>query len=367
MLKNLFRSKRSYNKENEGEAHAELGGSFDDRRGSRTSPCVRNEKHSTYKSYREEEMSNAALPYHVFSSQRNAYRGAHSCYGALGESQPSHTSHFSRSFAFGSHAKARSARKSEHVSSSRRHHPTSEYGSCDPSPNTPRMYSRELDDSDIDTWNSERIIRELRAEVRMTTDRKNYYKDLYKTERQDRLRDRELRDLVEKKLMDDLRNKELECANHILHIKALEQELHRQASFPQPMRESNFRVPHYCTPSTSNTASTMAGAGEALSSTSELFAVRGAFMVAPCCEMPDETKVFRQPEELSLELPRNGVADVSNAASVATNRVHNTTVLEEDRQSDNGYGTTSECASEIRSIRRVHSDSQICAPRTVRT
>lgn len=37
------------------------------------------------------------------------------------------------------------------------------------------------------------------------------------------MKDRELRDLVEKKLMDDLRNKELECTNHILHINALEQ------------------------------------------------------------------------------------------------------------------------------------------------
>lgn len=66
-------------------------------------------------------------------------------------------------------------------------------------------------------------LKELRAELRATNERKNYYKDLYKRERQDRIRDRELRDLVEKKLMDDLRSKELECSNNLLRIKALEQ------------------------------------------------------------------------------------------------------------------------------------------------
>uniref|UniRef100_A0A0M3HF41 Uncharacterized protein n=1 Tax=Ascaris lumbricoides TaxID=6252 RepID=A0A0M3HF41_ASCLU len=365
MLKNLFRSKRSSNKENEDECHTELHGSFIGRRGSRMSSSARNPKLSTYASYHEEEMLSATSPYHV-ASQRRSCRGTHSCYDALNENEPAYSlSHLNRSFGFGSHSRAASAWKHEHVSNARRHHPTSEYGSCDPSPNTPRIYSRELDDSDVDTWNSERIIRELRVELRVTNDRKNYYKDLYKKERQNRMKDRELRDLVEKKLMDDLRNKELECTNHILHINALEQELRHQAGLPRSMRESSFRIPHYCTPSTSNTASTMAGAGEALSSTSELFTLRGAFTGVNCSDMPDETKVFRQPDELSLELPRNSIADVSNAASVVPIRLHDGTVLEEDKQSDNGYGTTSECASEIRSFRRAHSDSQISTCRTL--
>lgn len=41
----------------------------------------------------------------------------------------------------------------------RRSHLNSEYGSCDPSLNTPPLYSRDLDDSDAETWNSERIIK----------------------------------------------------------------------------------------------------------------------------------------------------------------------------------------------------------------
>lgn len=93
-------------------------------------------------------------------------------------------------------------------------------------------------------------------------------------------------------------------------------------------------------------------------------------------EMPDEMKVFRQPDELPLESARNNSvvetsADIrsddaagtsANSLGVSfTNRENfNGTVLEEDRQSDNGYGTTSECASElVRSIRRVHSDSEV--------
>lgn len=138
----------------------------------------------------------------------------------------------------------------------------------------------------------------------------------------------------------------------------------------------------------------MAGAGEALSSTSELFAIRGTYSINPVAgnttiagvinatasgnpsEMLDEMKVFRQPDELPLELARNSSmvdtpTDVRNSDAVRisanslgisfTNRENfNGTVLEEDRQSDNGYGTTSECASElVRSIRRVHSDSEV--------
>lgn len=151
----------------------------------------------------------------------------------------------------------------EYMSVVRRSHLNSEYGSCDPSLNTSLLYSRDLDNSDAETWNSERIIKvdsfnlfknfsliygrnkrapraiiriiyligkiqfsklkELRTELRAANERKNYYKDLYKRERRDRIRDRELRDLVEKKLMDDLRSKELECSNNLLRIKALEQ------------------------------------------------------------------------------------------------------------------------------------------------
>lgn len=43
--------------------------------------------------------------------------------------------------------------------SSTRRHMQLEYGSCDPSPNTHGMYNRDLDDSDTETWNSERIIK----------------------------------------------------------------------------------------------------------------------------------------------------------------------------------------------------------------
>lgn len=64
---------------------------------------------------------------------------------------------------------------------------------------------------------------ELRAELRASNDRKNYYKDLYKRERRDRIKDRELRDMIEKRLMEDLRTREIECNNYILHIKSLEQ------------------------------------------------------------------------------------------------------------------------------------------------
>lgn len=138
----------------------------------------------------------------------------------------------------------------------------------------------------------------------------------------------------------------------------------------------------------------MAGAGEALSSTSELFAIRSAYLINPAVssagiagttnaavssnsgEMPDEMKVFRQPDELPLELARNSSIidtpiDIRNddpvrisanslGVSFANRENFNGTVLEEDRQSDNGYGTTSECASElVRSIRRVHSDSEV--------
>ncbi|VDK67449.1 unnamed protein product [Onchocerca ochengi] len=288
----------------------------------------------------------------------------------------------------------RAPSRREYINIMRRSHLNSDYGSCDPTLNNPTLYSRDLDDSDAETWNSERIIKDLRAELRATNERKNYYKDLYKRERQDRIRDRELRDLVEKKLMDDLRSKELECSNNLLRIKALEQQLQHHSNFPPPIRESSFRIPHFCTPSTSNTASTMAGAGEALSSTSELFAIRGAYLMNPVTggagiagttvatisgnpgEMPDEMKVFRQPDELSLELARNSsdvdtLFDVKSddAAKISANSLgfalsnrenFNGTVLEEDPQSDNGYGTTSECASElVRSIRRVHSDSEV--------
>ncbi|VDK43704.1 unnamed protein product [Anisakis simplex] len=393
----------------------------------------------------DEEISALAIAYHqhhqITSSHHNnktIYRaGTHSCCAAVDgyhHRQSSNHSH-NRSVPFSSHSRPiKSVRRNElgngsSINTSRRHHQTSEYGSCDPSPNNRRIYDRELDDSDVDTWSSEHLIRvkfnvlridlkttidfelmiknfiidcqrqyslqilkELRMELHVANDRKSYYKDLYKRERQDRLRDRELRDLVEKKLMDDLRTKELECANHIIHIKKLEQstktafenrqfelkikcddyqELERHST---SMRESAFRVAqHYCTPSTSNTTSTMAGAGEALSSTSELFAIRSAYEMTNCesrCELPDETKVFRQPDELSLELPRNGcgLADLSLVVSLQPTSMNNpssqdATVLEEDKQSDNGYGTTSECASEIRSIRRVCSDSQLSSMR----
>lgn len=150
----------------------------------------------------------------------------------------------------------------------------------------------------------------------------------------------------------------------------------------------------------------MAGAGEALSSTSELFAIRGAYLVNPmaigggggggtgitgvndrplpspprnCDEMPDEMKVFRQPDQsplLPLELGRNSsITDaLMDSRSTETARISanssgilfanrenvDGTILEEDRQSDNGYGTTSECASDlVRSIRRVHSDPDV--------
>ncbi|VDN06720.1 unnamed protein product [Thelazia callipaeda] len=233
--------------------------------------------------------------------------------------------------------------------------------------------------------------RELRAELRVTNERKNYYKDLYKRERQDRIRDRELRDLVEKKLMDDLKRKNMECSSNLLRIKALEKKLQlHQTSFPPTIRESPFRVPHFCTPSTSNTASTMAGAGEALSSTSELFGIQAAYLTNPlaneagtaalvnlpinCDEMPDETKVFRQPDDFTVELARNTSKikrksvdhcdGGSNQDEISSNSLHlavdskeycNGTILEEDPQSDNGYGTTSECASErVRGIHRTH-------------
>ncbi|VDO28392.1 unnamed protein product [Brugia timori] len=87
-------------------------------------------------------------------------------------------------------------------------------------------------------------------------------------------------------------------------------------------------------------------------------------------------KVFRQPDELPLELARDSsiidtpfdvrndnaikISANSSGVSFANRENLNGTVLEEDRQSDNGYGTTSECASElVRIIRRVHSDSEI--------
>uniref|UniRef100_A0A0R3S046 PRKG1_interact domain-containing protein n=1 Tax=Elaeophora elaphi TaxID=1147741 RepID=A0A0R3S046_9BILA len=354
--------------------------------------------HSSHHHYRgnagggpDDGLSASTSPYHT-ATQRKYPRGTQSCHDGLSDEFDRFSS-MNRSFASAAHSKYKPTRR-EYMNVMRRSHLNSEYGSCDPSLNTPPLYSRDLDDSDAETWNSERIIKELRAELRATNERKNYYKDLYKRERQDRMRDRELRDLVEKKLMDDLRNKELECSNNLLRIKALEQQLQHHSNFPPPIRESSFRIPHFCTPSSSNTASTMAGAGEALSSTSELFAIRGAYLINQTAvntgiegaantavsgnpgEMPDEMKVFRQPDELSLEQARNSsmvntAVDVrcDNAAGISPNSLgvsfanrenFNGTLLEEDRQSDNGYGTTSECASElVRSIRRVHSDSEV--------
>ncbi|EFO26918.1 hypothetical protein LOAG_01571 [Loa loa] len=414
MFKNLFRPRRS-NKENEDqEEHhhhqqqqqqqqQQQHSANEFQRNSFSHKSLRNARekrsfHSSYHHYRgntsggvDDGLPISTSPYHV-AIQRKYPRGTQSCYDGLRDDFDRFST-MNRSFASTAHSKYKPSRR-EYMNIMRRNHLNSEYGSCDPSLNTPPLYSRDLDDSDAETWNSERIIKELRAELRATNERKNYYKDLYKRERQDRIRDRELRDLVEKKLMDDLRSKELECSNNLLRIKALEQQLQHHSNFPPSIRESSFRIPHFCTPSSSNTASTMAGAGEALSSTSELFAIRGAYLVNPVAsstgiagatnatvsgnpsEMPDEMKVFRQPDELPLELARNSsIIDTplgiknDDAAKISANSLgvsfanrenFNGTVLEEDRQSDNGYGTTSECASElVRSIRRVHSDSEV--------
>ncbi|VDK83046.1 unnamed protein product [Litomosoides sigmodontis] len=416
MFKNLFRQRRS-NKENEDHEHhhhhhyqqqQQQQHPVDHFDRYPSSYKLRNarEKRSFYASHHhyrgnagggmDDGVPAPESPYHT-ATQRKYPRGTQSCHDGLSDDFD-RFSNVNRSFASAAHSKYKPIRR-EYMNIMRRSHLNSEHGSCDPSMNTPPLYSRDLDDSDAETWNSERIIKdyhklkELRAELRAANERKNYYKDLYKRERQDRVRDRELRDLVEKKLMDDLRSKELECSNNLLRIKALEQQLQHHSNFPPPMHESSFRIPHFCTPSSSNTASTMAGAGEALSSTSELFAVRGTYLInqvgnrgitevanatisGNSGEMPDEMKVFRQPDELPLELARdNSVvgapadARSADAAGISanllgvsfTNRENfNGTVLEEDRQSDNGYGTTSECASElIRSIRRVHSDSEV--------
>ncbi|EJW87408.1 hypothetical protein WUBG_01685 [Wuchereria bancrofti] len=405
MFKSLFRPRRS-NKENENqEQHLQQqrqhsANEFE--RNSSSYKSLRNarEKRSFHSSHHYRGSAGAAVddglpastsPYH-FAIQRKYPRGTQSCYDGLGDDFD-RFSIMNRSFASVAHSKYKPSRR-EYMNIMRRSRLNSECDSCNLSLNTPLLYSRDLDDSDAETWNSERIIKELRAELRATNERKNYYKDLYKRERQDRIRDRELRDLVEKKLMDDLRNKEMECSNNLLRIKVLEQQLQHRSSFPPPIRESSFRVPHFCTPSSSNTGSTMAGAGEALSSTSELFAVRSAYLINPVfggtgitgttnvavsgnsSEIPDEMKVFRQPDELPLELARNSsiidtpldvrndnamkISANSSGVSFANRENFNGTVLEEDRQSDNGYGTTSECASElVRIIRRVHSDSEI--------
>ncbi|VDP21465.1 unnamed protein product [Onchocerca flexuosa] len=162
----------------------------------------------------------SAAPYHV-ATQRKYPRGTQSCYDAFSDDFNRFSS-MNRSFVGAAHSKYKPSRR-EYINIMRRSHLNSNYGNCDPTLNNPTLYSRDLDDSDAETWNSERIIKDLRAELRATNERKNYYKDLYKRERQDRIRDRELRDLVEKKLMDDLRSKELECSNNLLRIKALEQ------------------------------------------------------------------------------------------------------------------------------------------------
>lgn len=76
-------------------------------------------------------------------------------------------------------------------------------------------------------------------------------------------------------------------------------------------------------------------------------------------DLPDETKVFRQLDEIiSIECPRD-VSHESSSEHPENLEVPNETMLEDDKQSDHGYGTTSECASEVRNIRRVHSDSDI--------
>ncbi|CAG9540120.1 unnamed protein product [Cercopithifilaria johnstoni] len=415
MFKNLFRQRRS-NKENEDHEQQQhyhhhhhqqqqqqqqhSTNEFDRNLSSYKSLRNAREKRLFYSSHHhyrgsagggaDDNLPAFTSPYHIVA-QRKYPRGTQSCHDGLSDDFDRFSS-VNRSFASATHSKYKPTRR-EYMNIMRRSHLNSEYG-CDPSLNTPPLYSRDLDDSDAETWNSERVIKELRAELRAANERKNYYKDLYKRERQDRIRDRELRDLVEKKLMDDLRNKELECSNNLLRIKALEQQLQHHSNFPPSIHESSFRIPHFCTPSSSNTASTMAGAGEALSSTSELFAIRGAYLVNSVAgntgitgatsatvpgnsgEMPDEMKVFRQPDELPLELARNGsIVDTpvdiggDDAARISVNSLgvsltnrenFNGTVLEEDRQSDNGYGTTSECASElVRSIRRVHSDSEV--------
>lgn len=406
MFKNLFRPRRS-NKENEDQQQHQQQqqqqnpNEFD--HAVSTYRLIRNiqrEKRPSYSNHHhcrgngggsgDDGFLAPTAPYHV-ATQRKHHRGTQSCYDGFND-EFDRFSNINRSFAGATHSKYKPSRR-DYMSSTRRHMQL-EYGSCDPSPNTHGMYNRDLDDSDTETWNSERIIKELRAELRVTNDRKNYYKDLYKRERQDRIRDRELRDLVEKKLMDDLRSKEIECSNNLLRIKALEQQLQHHSNFPPPMRDSSFRIPHFCTPSTSNTVSTMGGAGEALSSTSELFGLRSTYLTNPTgpgatvtaasvavvpsslSEMPDETKDYRHHDEFSLELGRNssGGGDerlnirndeatqvsMNFALTNYSNSNLNGTVLEEDPQSDNGYGTTSECASElVRSIRRVHSDSAL--------
>lgn len=139
------------------------------------------------------------------------------------------------------------------------------------------------------------------------------------------------------------------------------QELQLHAGYSRYLRDNEvFRVPHFCTPSTSNTTSTLAGAGEALSSTSELFhSNKNRIFMQSTNDLPDETKVFRQLDEIiSIECPRD-VSHESSSEHPENLEVPNETMLEDDKQSDHGYGTTSECASEVRNIRRVHSDSDI--------
>ncbi|VBB27819.1 unnamed protein product [Acanthocheilonema viteae] len=421
MFKNLFRPRRS-NKENEDHEQQQQyhhqqqqqqqqyhhqqqqqqhsANEFDRNLTSYKSLRNAREKRSFYSSHHhyrgnggggtDDGLSASTSPYHI-ATQRKYPRSTQSCHDGFSDDFDRFST-INRSFASAAHSKYKPTRR-EYMNIVRRSHLNSEYGSCDPSLNTPPLYSRDLDDSDAETWNSERIIKAGNF-ILAANERKNYYKDLYKRERQNRIRDRELRDLVEKKLMDDLRSKELECSNNLLRIKALEQQLQHHSNFPPPIHESSFRIPHFCTPSSSNTASTMAGAGEALSSTSELFAVRGAYLINPVtantgiagatsaavsdnpAEMPDEMKVFRQPDELPLELARNnslvdapvdvrsddvgGISANSLAVPFINRENFSGTMLEEDRQSDNGYGTTSECASElVRSIRRVHSDSEV--------
>lgn len=106
----------------------------------------------------------------------------------------------------------------------------------------------------------------------------------------------------------------------------------------------------------------MAGAGEALSSTSELFTLRNAtFLTNPenCGIIPDEAQHYRQQhEEPTIETPRDTTLKEDATIIAEVPSTNNITVLEDDHQSDTGYGT-SECASELRGTRRVQSDSNV--------
>ncbi|MFH4976533.1 hypothetical protein AB6A40_003242 [Gnathostoma spinigerum] len=371
----LFRSKKA-NKENEELLTEERDPS--QLRSSESASTHRDERRSHFAS--PDSSSHFVIPtapYHV-TSQRRAFRATRSCYEGNEEGERHRGASFNRSL-LGSQQKSKGVRYS---TSGRKTRITSEYGSCDPSPSNQLSYNRELDDSEGDTWNTERIINELRLELRMSNDRKNYYKDLYKRERQDRLRDRELRDLVEKKLMDDLRMKEIECNSHLARIKQLEQQSRHLSSFQLPIRDTSMhRAPQYCTPSTSNTASTMAGAGEALSSTSELFACRTPFMSdQPCGNIIfDDLKLFdnmqrhirsgdttlqieearsSKEHQFSLVSPIRPFVDLSNRSFIIGDDSKEANgILEEEKQSDFGYFTNSECASEVRTtVRRALSD-----------